>query len=151
MDVYDDFVITLEPEPTDGVRAAILSGLRAYNRQHVDAPQFTRLVLAARDANGEVIGGLAAETGWTWLHVSLLWVAEGHRRRGLGRRLLREAEREAARRGCGHADLDTFDFQALPFYEREGFIVFGVLEDCPPGHRRYFLRKALATPGASLA
>ena len=45
-----------------------------------------------------------------------------------------------------HVDLDTFDFQAKPFYEREGSSVFGVLEDYPPRHTRYFMRKDLPEP-----
>jgi len=62
----------------------------------------------------------------------------------VGRALLRAAEREATGRGCRHVYLDTFDYQARPFYEREGYTVFGVQEDYPPGHRRFFMQKALA-------
>jgi hypothetical protein len=39
--------------------------------------------------------------------------------------------------------LDTFDFQARGFYERNGYELFGTLDDCPPGHKRYYLKKAL--------
>ena len=35
------------------------------------------------------------------------------------------------------------DFQALPFYEKCGYIIFGALEDYPIGHSRYFVRKSL--------
>lgn len=139
-----DPVVTLEPEPAQDARATVLAGLRAFNRQHAEAPDFQALVLAARDDFGEIVGGLVGQTGWRWLHVDLLWVAEGHRGRGLGRRLLRRAEHEAATRGASHVYLDTFDYQARPFYEREGYVVFGVQDDYPPGHRRYFLRKPLA-------
>ena len=45
--------------------------------------------------------------------------------------------------GCAHAYLDTFDFQARPFYERLGYTVFGLQDDYPPGHRRFFQRKVL--------
>ncbi len=137
--------MSIEPEPAETVRAAVLAGLRAYNRRHAEAPDFRPLVLAARSTEGTIIGGLVAETGWRWLHIDLLWVAENHRGRGLGRRLLHSAENEARARGAGHAYLDTFDFQARPFYEREGYTVFGVQDDFPPGHRRFYLRKDLST------
>jgi hypothetical protein len=58
---------------------------------------------------------------------------------------MQELERRAAERGCPHAWVDTFSFQARPFYERLGYRVFGVLPDYPTGHERYFLCKALGT------
>ena len=58
------------------------------------------------------------------------------------------AEAEARARGCVGAWLDTFGFQARPFYEALGYAVFGALEDQPPGHRRYVLMKRLdVAPG----
>ena len=39
--------------------------------------------------------------------------------------------------------LDTYDFQARPFYERHGYAVFGELDGFPNGHRRWFMRKRL--------
>ena len=140
--------IVLEPEPADVVREAVLAGLRAFNRRHAEPPEFEPLVLSARDAAGKIVGGLVGLTGWKWLHVDLLWVDDAHRGMGLGTSLLRAAEQEAASRGVRHVDLDTFDFQAKPFYEREGYSVFGILEGYPPGHTRYFMRKDLPEPRA---
>jgi GNAT superfamily N-acetyltransferase len=136
-------LISLEPEPAEELRAAVLARLVAYNRKHAEAPDFNPLVVGARDTNGAIVGGLVGDTGWRWLHVDLLWVADAHRGQGIGRRLLRAAEAEALSRGARRAYLDTFDYQARPFYEREGYEVFGVQEDFPPGHRRFYLRKTL--------
>ncbi|HEY3138703.1 MAG TPA: GNAT family N-acetyltransferase, partial [Blastocatellia bacterium] len=36
---------------------------------------------------------------------------------------------------------DTYDFQALGFYQKRGYEVFGLLEGFPTGYRRYFLQK----------
>jgi GNAT superfamily N-acetyltransferase len=141
-------IVAIEENGTE-VREAVLKGLIAYNREHAEAPDFHPLVLSARSSSGEIIGGLAGQTGWRWLQVDLLWVASPFRRQGVGRRLLRVAEGEAARRGCLHAHLDTFDFQARRFYEREGYIVFGVQADYPPGHQRFYFRKALKAPVGS--
>src|SRR5689334_7566144 len=89
-------------------------------------------VFARRDT--EIVAGLLGFTHWNWLHIRFLWVAEAFRRHGLGRQLVLAAEREARIRGCEHAHLDTFSFQAVPFYERLGYSVFGRLEDYPRGH-----------------
>lgn len=134
--------IAMETDADGAVRAAVLDNLRRFNRQRAESPNFAPVIVAARQ-DGQLIGGLVGETGWRWLFVELLWVAEQHRGRGVGRRLLDAAEAEAVRRGARHAYLDTFDFQARPFYERAGYEVFGTLDDYPPGHCRYFLRKDL--------
>lgn len=53
-------------------------------------------------------------------------------------------EQRAPGRGCPTgAYLDTFDFQARPFYEREGYMVLGVQQEYPPGYARYYLQKSL--------
>ena len=70
-------------------------------------------------------------------------VRDGWRGQGLGTRLLAAAEAAARGRGCHDVWLDTFSFQALPFYEQHGYVVFGTLENYPTGHERYFVRKSL--------
>ncbi|MGE5138902.1 MAG: GNAT family N-acetyltransferase [Rudaea sp.] len=54
-----------------------------------------------------------------------------------------EAEAYARSRGAVGATLETFSFQARPFYESLGYEVFGSLDGFPPGHVKFFLRKAL--------
>jgi hypothetical protein len=53
---------------------------------------------------------------------------------------------EAANGGARSVHLDTYDFQALGFYKKLGYGVFGELDDYPPGHTRYFLTKPLDVP-----
>jgi len=38
---------------------------------------------------------------------------------------------------------DSQDFQALPFYQKHGYTVFGVLENMPIGYTRYSMQKEL--------
>jgi GNAT superfamily N-acetyltransferase len=105
-------------------------------------PRFPLGLLVQGDA-GQVEGGL-----WGWseqgrLFVQLLFLPEQRRRRGLGTELMARAEAVARRRHCRVIWLDTFSFQARPFYERLGFSCFGTLADYPPGGARYFLMKRL--------
>ena len=76
--------------------------------------------------------------------VQRLWIEESHRRAGIGRRLLEMAEKEARRLGCLHVAVDTMEFQARGFYEKQGYRVYAVQEDYPAGHRKFMLRKTFA-------
>lgn len=37
--------------------------------------------------------------------------------------------------------METWDFQAKGFYEKNGYTVFAEIKDCPPGTICYFLKK----------
>lgn len=52
-----------------------------------------------------------------------------------------EVEKSAIKKGCELIHLDTFDFQAKDFYLKYGYEIFGVLEDCPEKHKRYYSKK----------
>jgi GNAT superfamily N-acetyltransferase len=96
-----------------------------------------------KDENGEVLGGLLGDIWAAWLHVRTLAVAMPVRGKGSGKELMKRAEHYAIERGCTDAYLDTFSFQARPFYEKLGYQVFGTLENHPVGHRHYFMTKKL--------
>jgi GNAT superfamily N-acetyltransferase len=95
------------------------------------------------DEKGEVLGGLLGDIWAAWLHVRTLAVAAPARGHGFGRELMKRAELYAVELGCTDAFLDTFSFQARPFYEKLGYRVFGMLENHPAGHQHYFMTKQL--------
>jgi GNAT superfamily N-acetyltransferase len=139
-----DVVVALVDGAAATVAAdAVFQGLRTFNRANAVDPERMPLVLSAAGADGAIVGGLVGDTAWRWLFVNLLWVDEAHRGGGIGRRLLRAAEAEARSRNCTGAYLDTFDFHARPFYEGEGYTLFGTLEGYPPGHQRFYMQKRL--------
>jgi len=135
--------IAREPNAQD-VRV-VREAIYAYNRSKAGDQRYEPLAIFLRDSRGGLVGGLLGSTYWQWLTIDFLWVAEDLRGRGHGRQLVMAAEGEARRRGCKHACLDTFSFQAKEFYERLGYLAFGVLDDFPAEHKRYFLRKKLGT------
>jgi GNAT superfamily N-acetyltransferase len=120
----------------------IAKALRAYNLAAVGKADYRPLVLTFRN-KGKIIGGLCAETYWGWMYVTLLWVAQEHRGKGLGRSLMEKAESEARKRGVRNAFLDSFSFQAPLFYTKLGYQEFGRVNDFPKGHSRHWMTKAL--------
>ncbi|MFW9955730.1 MAG: GNAT family N-acetyltransferase [Candidatus Thorarchaeota archaeon] len=92
----------------------------------------------------EIVGGLAGNIFGGWIYISLLWIDKSIRGKGYGTKLMQMAQKEAIKSGCKHIHLDTYSFEARPFYERLGFEVFAVLEDYPQGHNKFFLKKHLA-------
>jgi GNAT superfamily N-acetyltransferase len=136
--------ISVEADASPADRRQVEEGLIAFNAAHGSLRDVPALTVALRDASGAIHGGLLGAVVWQWLYVDSLWVADEHRGRGYGSRLLQAAEEEAVRLGCHSAHLDTFEFQARPFYEKLGYRVFGELPDYPDGHARYFLWKRLS-------
>jgi GNAT superfamily N-acetyltransferase len=141
---HSEFTYRIEEPAAPEDVAAIERGLEAYNAQFAPPGNFTSLVIVVRDAAGAVAGGLLAVTFWGWLHLDRLWLNERARGQGLGSRLLALAEDEGRRRGCHHVFVDTMSFQALPFYLKHGYSLWGELHDFPIGHARHFLQKAIS-------
>ncbi|MGL5565319.1 MAG: GNAT family N-acetyltransferase, partial [Plesiomonas sp.] len=100
-----------------------------------------RIASFIKDKEGKVHGGIIADIKWGWLHVDWLWIDESIRRDGWGGRLLGAMEQYAQSKGITNYHLETTSFQALPFYQKQGYEVFGQLPDMPPGHISYFLKK----------
>ena len=125
----------------NSARRVILKGLIAYNAEHVANNRWKTFAVVANDARGRVLGGLSGYIGWSWMFIELFWLPQALRRRGHGRKLMQLAEEEARRRGCVGMLVDTVDFQAPGFYPKLGFRVYTLIEDYPPGHRRFYMMK----------
>lgn len=145
----EQYQIDLTHTPDESARDLIHEGIRTFNNLTNDDIRIARdpahgpqpLDVYVRNHDGQIIGGLTAETIWGWLYIKDLWLPAELRGKNIGTRLLETAMAEAIRRGCQRASLKTYSFQARGFYERFGFRVIGELEDYPPGHSLYWLRK----------
>jgi GNAT superfamily N-acetyltransferase len=136
--------IALIERPEPAIFAAIARPLASFNAPFAGPAESRPLVLALqRPPAGEVVGGLSGETIYRWLAIQVLYVPPELRGQGIGAALLRAAENEARARFCLGIVVNTFSFQARPFYERMGFAHVGTLDDCPPGHRCFYLSKRI--------
>lgn len=130
-------------EKVEEARKAVAAGLDAFNARYLPEMHPQSFAVTVTET-GEIVGGLVAETMSGWMVINLLWVDERYRRQGFGRRLLKEAEAEAARRDVHSILVDTFSFQAPVFYERNGYRAYGQVEGFPQAGITWIrLRKTL--------
>ena len=129
----------------------ITNQLVAFNLAHSNAytnEQYSPqpLHIYVLNSAGTVLDGLVGRTHSIpfWLEVSVIWVDEQVRHQGLGRQLMERAEHEARSRGCRYARLATSDFQAPEFYQKLGYMLYGKLENLPPGETAFYFWKELA-------
>lgn len=135
--------VTSEPAEAD-VRA-VRDGVMAYNAQVYQPDAVRPLNVLVRGPGGQVLGGLSGSSYWNASFVDLFWLDYGLRRQGRGSAILRLAEREAVARGCAFMHLDTFDFQARGFYEKNGYHVYGTVVGFTGRVERYHMVKQLVS------
>lgn len=136
-----EFAVTDKIAPQDG--KAVVDGLTAYNAPFVGQAAVRPLGVFVHGAAGAPRAGLTGYTHGDWLSIQYLWVEETLRGRGAGSGLLRAAEAEARRRGCTHAFVDTFAFQAPGFYQKQGYHIAFTLEEHPATGTHSYLVKEL--------
>lgn len=127
-------------EEVDAVLAALVANESVAGR---DSGYQAYSVLLRDEPGGPVVGGLYGYQLFDWLFIQYLAVPPSQKGQGLGSELMARAEAWARDRGLVGLWLDTFAFQARPFYEKLGFTVFGEIDDHPRGSRRHFLQKRL--------
>jgi len=134
--------VRIEPRLAPEDQRLALDRLIAFNAAAAGPLAHRELFVSLRQDEA-LRGACIGRTYWGWLFVDILWIADEFRGQGYGKTLIGMAEDEARSRGCRHAYLDTFSFQAPDFYRRLGYAEFGRLPDFPEGHSRHFLTKAL--------
>ncbi len=134
-------------ESTKDEYGLVDDGIVEYNISKVpftQEPSYISINRVIKDLDGEVLAGINSLLYcWNCLYVDVLWVKEQFRKEGYGSILLSEVEKIAKEKGCNLIHLDTFDFQAKDFYRKHGYEVFGILEDCPMDHNRYYMKKKI--------
>jgi len=140
--------IAIEPHASESQKEFIRENLGLYSIAMTGHEEYYTVAVFLRDEREETLGGILGEIWGKWMFISHVWLTAPLRRGGYGSRLLAEAERYAFEKGCLNAWLTTSSFQARPFYERFGYELFATLDECPPGHKLYFMKKDLGAGGA---
>ncbi|MFE7064987.1 GNAT family N-acetyltransferase [Sutcliffiella sp. NPDC057660] len=133
-------------ETDDKKKRHVNKMLYEYNLQHFPEDlrgRYQEINLYLMDEEDNVRGGLLGEVCWNWLEIHILMIDEDLRKDGYGSKLMLEAERLAVENKCDFIKVDTLSFQALDFYKKHGYEVYGILDQVGRDHEHYFLRKLL--------
>jgi GNAT superfamily N-acetyltransferase len=125
----------------DEIFNLLVNNLRQFNFKRMGEERSQPLMVIIRNDSGEIVGGIAGRTIYHQLLIEVLWVHDDKRGQGLGIQLMEIAEREAQKRGCIAAQVDTLSFQAPRFYEKMGFKIVGSVSGVRDSPDRYFLLK----------
>lgn len=92
----------------------------------------------------KLVGGIVAGRDHQNIHISLLAIKQEARGLSLGSQLLKEIERIAKESDIINITLTTRSYQAVDFYKKNGYTVFGTLEDMPmEGVTKYYFNKRM--------
>jgi N-acetylglutamate synthase-like GNAT family acetyltransferase len=130
------------PDITTAEEDAFKEALGTWNMEVTGLRDYAPVNQVLKDEAGTIRGGVLAYVWGKWLHVETVWIEEEFRGQDWGTRLLEAVHLEGKAKGAEAAFLDTFDWQARPFYERFGYEVVATVE-MPAGHERYFMSKRL--------
>lgn len=135
--------VGLEGKPLGKAKRVLDKGLTAFNIAAAGPYRDSEFIVGVRDPKGELRGGFWVEVYYESAFLKWAWIDGKVRRKGMGRELMAMAEAESKARGAVNLWLDTFSFQARPFYEKLGYRVFGTLKTGRPGVERHWLVKEL--------
>jgi GNAT superfamily N-acetyltransferase len=105
--------------------------------------RYEEICLFLKDDNGIVRGGILSEICWNWLEIRTFMIDEDIRKSGFGTKLLLEIEKIALEKECDFIKVDTLSFQALGFYQKNGYQVFGSIDDVGRDFQHFYLKKDL--------
>ncbi|WP_078393805.1 GNAT family N-acetyltransferase [Shouchella patagoniensis] len=138
----------LTNEPSKKDKQFIEEALYSFNLDHLPQDlrgRYEEISLFLKDEQGVVHGGILGEICWNWLEIEYLILDADVRKEGYGSQLLMEIEKIAIAKKCDFIKVDTLSFQALDFYKKHGYHVFGSIDNVGREFEHYYLKKNLVT------
>ena len=137
--------ITLQHGNLNSADQQIITAGFVHHSNACNAPAYKkeRINWLAYNDSSQLIGALTADLLWDWIYINELWIDEGERGQGLGKRLMEQAESYAKAGNLSGLWLWTQSWQAAGFYETLGYQEFARFPEFPKGHVRIGFRKSI--------
>ncbi|UYZ22544.1 GNAT family N-acetyltransferase [Mesobacillus jeotgali] len=133
-------------EVNESKKSHVNQKLYEYNLSHFPEDlrgRYREVNFFLLDEDENVRGGILGEICWNWLEIHTLMVDEDLRGLGYGTKLLVEMEQIAIESDCDFIKVDTLSFQALDFYQSNGYTVYGTLDNVGRDFKHFYLKKDL--------
>ncbi|MEB6059546.1 GNAT family N-acetyltransferase [Staphylococcus pseudoxylosus] len=101
----------------------------------------TQHVNIVYEENDKIVAGLVGYNYLDYFHVGILWVDKDQRGKNLGSKLIKDLEKLKSQYYIKYIHLETMSFQALEFYLKLDFVVFGEIKDSDK--TMFFLKKEI--------
>ena len=95
--------------------------LIAYEQTHGIDVNYNKFSFFLTENNNETVSVLQGYTAFAEVYIDDMWVMNSHRRKGYGKRLIKELEMHFQGKGFNNINLVTSQFQAPEFYQKCGF------------------------------
>lgn len=119
-----DFEIVLHEHKHAPTDQKILEWILAFNAPYFGDKRAQYFTISLNH-NGELSGGLTGFIRSTVCYINLVFIDESFRHQKLGSKIIEQVENFARHHECRKIDLETYEFQALPFYQKLGFHILG--------------------------
>lgn len=130
-------------EINDSIGGFINCDFTVFGQESGVELNYDEFCFVAEDDAGQLLGVITGRAYYNEVHIGDLIIGKGHRKSGIGSKLVEEVEKAYRGKGYEKITLTTFGFQAPEFYKKMGYETEFVRRDKDPKLSKYFLAKAL--------
>lgn len=141
MSEYRIETINGDLKPED--KKVMVDGMLSYHASKGHPRKTEQFSIIIKTSHNKLVGTIIVSFLWNGMHIDSLWIKESLRNHDWGSKLLNLAEKEGVKRGCSIAYTDTFSWQAPQFYEKQGYKLYGKLDDFPEKNTLFYYYKKL--------
>jgi ribosomal protein S18 acetylase RimI-like enzyme len=128
----------------DKVYSTLVDNITTEGAAITQLPKVSAYCLQALNNSGKMIGGLAGYEFYGSFIVDVLWIDPEHRKQGIGSLLLKKLEEFGKEKKLKFLSVTSMGWwNALPFYEKNGFEIEFIREGFENNYRQYQLIKNL--------
>lgn len=134
----------LERDDAPHLETLLYSGLYEEAARAKGMSRFRTFGICIKNETQHILGGAKGAIFYGNLYVDALWINDKIRNQGWGSKLMQEAEKIGKECGCTFATVNTMDWEALPFYQKLGYIIEFTREGFENDSKMFMLRKNLS-------